>query len=331
MFLSKSNFSKCLISVASTVGLVTMGNFIFIDATHAFSVTFGNGDVDTFTNSGFENSTTGWSTIGDVTTNTGIDGVNPISGSNQAIITNSYKIEGNRDDDNSLTFNQSGTNPVDADTITTNHTGDDLQTFLGLGTNALSIDRNPAVSGFPRTSKEGSGMYQDITISISAADVTNGTNGFDVSFNWAYLTNDGQEDTYGLGNQDFSFVSIYDKASTPGAIQLLGDSDQAISAPAGSNDYVHPTTNYYSAGNLYSQSVTGLAEGTYNYRVGFAVVDVDSVDRSSALLIDDFTVQQVPFKFSPTTGIALVLGLIGCDQLRRRMKIKNQKLRINQV
>lgn len=178
MFLSKSHFSKSLVSVATTIGFVAIGNFVSIDAANAFSVTFGNGDVNTFTNSGFESSTNGWSTYGDVTTiGSGIvsgngTSVNPVSGSNQAIITNSYSIGSDRDDDNSLTFNQSGIDPLDADTITTNHTGEDLQTSLGLDTDAFSIDRDPAVSGFPRTSKEGSGMFQDITVNISTDDVT---------------------------------------------------------------------------------------------------------------------------------------------------------------
>ena len=328
MSLSKFNFSKSLIAVASTFGLVSMGNFIFINSAHSFSVTFGNNDVDTFTNSGFENSLDGWSTIGDVTT-IGADvvqgngsSVNPISGSFQAIITNSYTTSGDRNDDSSLTFNQSGTNPVDADTITTNHTGDDLQTFLlGSGTeDALSIDRDTVVSGFPRTSKEGSGLYQDITITIDAADEANGTNGFTVSFNWAYLTNDGKEDTYGLGNQDFSFVSIYDISDTPRPITLLGDSSQSITDPNTHNDYLYSTTDYYSSSNTYSLSFNSLAAGTYNYRVAYGVVDVDNVDHSSALLIDNFSVQQVPFAFSPTVGIALMLGLFGCDRLRRKMK-----------
>lgn len=320
MLLSQSNFSKSLILVTHTLGLVTISNAVFISRANAFSITFGNGDVDTFSNSGFENSTTGWSTIGDVTTNTGIDGISPIAGSNQGIITNAHIIEGDRNDDRSLIFNQSGTNPVDADTITTNHTGNDLQTYLGLNTDGLSIDRNSAVSGFPRTPKEGSGMYQDITVNISADDVANGTNGFEVSFNWAYLTNDGKEDTYGLGNQDFSFVTIYDIASTPGTIQLLGDSDQSISAPGADNNYVHSTTDYYSAGNLYTQSFTGLAEGTYDYRVGFGVVDVDGADRSSALVLDEFSVQQIPFEFSPTAGLLLVAGFIGIKRFFHQLK-----------
>ncbi len=328
MFLSHSNFPKVLISVLSSVGLVTVGNFIFINAAHGFGVTFENG--------GFENTTDGlpdsWSTIGDVTTNTGIDGVNPISGSNQAIITNAYNIEGDRTDDSGFTFNQSGTNPVDADTITDNHTGDDLQSFLGLATNDLSIDRNPVVTGFPRTSKEGSGMYQDIEITISTDDVNNGTNSFQISFNWAYLTNDGQETTYGLGNQDFSFISLIndpnpsasvdstDPNFVTGNVTLLGDSDQTITAPTDNNDYVYSTTTYYDVNNVYTQSVTGLAAGTYSYRVGFGVVDIDNVDHSSALLLDNFNVQQVPFKFSPGLGLLIAGGMIGCDLLRRRLQ-----------
>ena len=326
MYLSHSNFPKALISVLSTVGLVTIGNFICIDAAHGFNVTFENG--------GFENTTDGlpdsWSTIGDVTTNTDIDGVSPISGSNQAIITNAYKIEGDRNDDNSFTFNQSGTNPVDADTISDNHTGDDLQTFLGLGINDLSIDRNPEVTGFPRTSKEGSGMYQDIEIAISTEDVNNGTNSFQISFNWAYLTNDGQETTY-LGNQDFSFISLInnpnpsvnvnatDSNFVTANVTVLGDSNETtIVLPTANDDYVYSTTTFYDVNNVYTQSVTGLDAGTYSYRVGFGVVDVDNVDRSSALLLDNFNVQQVPFEFSPGFGLLLMTSLFGFQYLHRK-------------
>ena len=330
MSLSHSNFSKALISVLSTVGLVTVGNFIFIDTAHGFNVTFDNGSFDD-PNDG-SGTLNNWSTIGDVTTNTGIDGVTPISGSNQAIITNAYNIEGDRTDDGIYTFNQSGTNPVDADTITDNHTGSDLQTFLGLGINDLSIDRNPVVTGFPRTSKEGSGMYQDIEITISTDDVNNGTNGFEISFNWAYLTNDGQEIDY-LGNQDFSFISLIndpdpsvsvdstDPNYVTGNVTVLGDSDQTtIVPPTANDDYVYSTTTFYDVNNVYTQSVTGLAAGTYSYRVGFGVVDVDNVDRSSALLLDNFKVQQVPFQFSPGLGLLIAGGIIGSDLLRRRLK-----------
>jgi hypothetical protein len=305
MSLFQSNFSKSLITVAGTIGLLT----VFVDAAGAFGVTFNNG--------GFENSTSGWSTIGDVTTNGGINGVNPIGSNSQAIITNSYINSGTRNDNNGWNFNQSGTNPVDADTISN---GSDLQTHLGLGINALSIDRSPAVPGFPRTSKEGSGMFQDITINITADDVAKGKDGFILRFNWAYLTNDGKDNTYGLGNQDYSFVSIYNTNSPSDAITLLGDSSQTISTPNASNDYAHSTTNYYTSGNRYSQSFSGLGVGNHTYRVGFGVVDVDGVDRSSALLLDEFGVQEIPFEFSPSLGIFIVAGMVGCDRLRRKFK-----------
>jgi hypothetical protein len=311
MWLSQSNFSKSLILTAHTLGLAAISNVLLINGANAFDITFSNG--------GFESGTSSWSTIGDVTTNTGIDNVTPISGSNQAIITNAYKIEGGRNDDSGLTFNQSGTNPVDADTIANNHTGQDLQTFLGLGINDLSIDRDPVVSGFPRTSKEGSGIYQDLSFTVTADDVTSGNNSFEISFNWAYLTNDGQAGN-GLGNQDYSFISIFNTENSPGEITVLGDSNQSITAPNASNDYNHPTTTYYTAGNTYTQTVTGLAAGDYTYRVGFGVVDVDGYDRSSALLLDNFMVRDVPFEFSPSLGLWLVGGILGIDRLRRKFQ-----------
>jgi hypothetical protein len=309
--MSLSYLSKSLISVAGTFGLVTISNLLLIDPAGAFDISFSNG--------GFEDSTTGWTTTGDVTTNTtGISGVNPVSDSSQGIITNSHKDTSDRIDDNGLVFNQSGTNPVDADTIPTNHSGQDLQTFLGLDQNALSIARNPVVSGFNRTPKEASGMYQDLSFTVLAADVTSGKNGFEISFNWAYLSNDGRENTFGLGNQDYSFVSIYNRALSPGAITVLGDSDQAISNPSSNTNFVHTNTNNYSAGSTYKQSFTGLAVGTYTYRVGLGVVDVDNYDRSSALLLDGFQARQVPFEFSPTAGLVLVAGAFGVKNMLKK-------------
>lgn len=311
--MSLANFSKSLITVASTVGLVTISNATWIAPAGAFNITFSNG--------GFDSGITGWSTIGDVTISTGLDSVTPISNPNQAIITNAYKLEGDRNDDNGYTFNQSGTNPVDADTISNNHTGNDLQTFLGLGINDLSINRNPIVSGFPRTSKEGSGIYQDLTFTVTPQDVIDNKNGFKLSFNWAYLTNDGQA-ANSLGNQDYSFVSLVNTGSSTNEITVLGDSSQSISNPTANNDYNHSTTTYYSEGNTYTKTVTGLAAGDYTYRVGFGVVDVDGSDRSSALLLDNFQAQQVPFEFSPTLGLLIVGGIFGGNRLRRRWQNK---------
>ncbi len=60
--------------------------------------------------------------------------------------------------------------------------------------------------------------------------------------------------------------------------------------------------------NLYTFSQ--LSAGTYV--VGLGVVDIDGVGLTSGLLVDNFLVQEVPFECSPTAGIALVLGFLGC-------------------
>ncbi len=314
--MSLSRFSKSLVSITSTFGLVTISNLVFIDAVGAFSINLNSG----ITNGGFESSIAGsqngWSTTGDVTTKGVFDGINPTNGSNQAIITNSYQTAGDRNDNNNFSFNQSTTNPVDADTIPTNHTGQDLQTFLGLGTNALSIPRSDGLTATPRTSKEGSGMYQDFTINVSSQDVTNNKNGFTVSFNAAYLTNDGKSPA--LGNQDFAFSSLYKRLPTPvenGAIDLLHDSNGTISPATANNDF-NNTKSY----QTFTKSVTGLTAGNYTYRAAFGVVDTDSYDRSSALMLDNFAVQQVPFDFSPTAGLGLVASIFGLTRLRRKFQ-----------
>ena len=55
-----------------------------------------------------------------------------------------------------------------------------------------------------------------------------------------------------------------------------------------------------------------------NYRVGFGVVDVDGTDRSSALLVDNFDMREVPFEFSPSTGLLLIASFWGINYFRRR-------------
>ena len=327
-----SSLTKSVPNIASILGLVTISNLLLINSVDAFSVTFENGGFE----SEIVGSQNGWNTIGDVTITPTIDGIAPLSGSNQAIITTGY-IEGtygdpvgNRNDDSSNIFNQSSINPVSADT---NPNADNLQEHFGLSSDAFSIDRSSGIdSAFgPRTSKEGSGMYQEFNVTLGS-----GEDGFTVSFDWSYLTNDGSSSTF--GEQDFGFWSLgrvngatyttafdgsEDGLPNTNEIAVLQSSSGAISSPIGDNDYVNDTFDYANNGR-YSHTVSGLSEGTHTYRVGFGVVDVDNLESTSALLIDDFNVQEVPFEFSPTAGIALVLGFWGCDRLRRRIKIKDQ-------
>ena len=320
MFLFRS--TKSFSTIAGTLGLISVSNLIVVNSANAFSVTLQNGS--------FENSivgsnpTGGWNTYGDVTTTGTIDSISPTNLVNQAILTTGY-IDGTYDgidrrDDNGFNFNQSGTNPVSADT---NPNTDVLQTELGLGTDALSIDRSTEQLNNlygPRTSKEGSGMYQQFNVTIAPND-----DSFTVNFDWAYLTNDG---TTAFGEQDFAFWSlglvndsdyttVFSNTGNPGdEIAVLQSSSGTIGSPQGNNDYVQGVD--YGPNNTVSYTVSGLSQGTYTYRLGYGVVDVDGLDRTTALLIDNIEV--VPFEFTPSTGIGLVLGFLGINKLRRRIK-----------
>ena len=324
MFISLKN-KACYVK---SILFLALSNFIAVNPAQAFSVTFDNTGFEDTGSGGF----TGWTTTGDASIQSTFQTISPIAGSYQALITNGCPgtaqtgvcFDSNnpslaRNDDHPTTageFNYSGNDQISASVQKP-----DLQTFFGLSGNDLSIARENGISSGNRTPKEGSGIKQDITIVISNEDVANGTNGFKLNFNWGFLTNDANNAT--AGDQDFAFFSFYDTASSPGDIIVLADSDNSTLPTPTADDFAYDNLNNYVANNQYTYSVGGLSAGTYNYSLGFGVVDVDNVDRSSGLLLDNFAItQDVPCEFSPTAGIALVLGLFGCDRLRRRMKMK---------
>jgi hypothetical protein len=318
--MSLFHFTKSISTIAGTLGLIAIGNLLSIDSANAVGVTFEN--------RGFElpiaGSQNGWNTTGDVTNTGTIDGISPTNLINQAIITTGYRQGnytnpiGNRNDDSGYNFNQSNVDPVSADT---NPNADVLQNHFGFSTNAFSIDRVGGIPGIgPRTSKEGSGMYQDFTVTIQP-----GKTSFAVEFDWAYLTNDGS--TGFGGDQDFAFWSLgqvngsnyttaFNNGNPNSEIEVLKSSSGQINAPMASNDF----TNSFGYGDhvRYRYVVNGLTGGTYTYRIGFGVVDVDGLDRTSALMLDD--IQIVPFEFTPSTGIAIVFGLVGVNKLRSKLK-----------
>ena len=351
------NTLKSLSIIITTFGSVAAGNLIFINSANAFSVTFDNSGFESNLNSDVNNNPKNtWNTIGDVTNtgnvNTGsgnvADYIQPTQGSNQAVITTGYTPGDyaapifNRNDDNGLNFNQSGTQPVSADT---NPDADVLQDFLSLDTNALSIDRSISNSplGDFRTSKEGSGMFQEFDVTLGAGETS-----FTVSFDWAFSSNDGTTDLG--GDQDFAFWSLgqidgngsytsvfngsedgIDDAFDTNEIFVLrssGEDDTNTITPATTaDDYIY-SYDYPGANNINSTNnantrqfytVSGLTPGqNYTYQIGFGVVDVDGLDRTSALLIDN--VEVIPFEFSPTFGLAFVASIFGLTHLRRKLQ-----------
>jgi hypothetical protein len=301
-------------SISLVTSSLVISSILFPDSASAFNLIF---------NGGFESNYSNWSQIGDTSIQGNFQTINPIAGSSQALITTGHHT---RIDDNATpasTFNYSGTNPVSS---TTDPNADDLESLLGLPTNSLSILRkNSADDTAFRTPKEGSAIYQDFTVTFDQADIDSGKNKLKLSFNWSYLTNDATDSL--LGNQDFGFFTLYDQASTLNSrsINVLDDSAGNPSYPLSSEVTNFQRTNLtkYSASNQQLYESSFLPVGTYNYRVGFGVVDVDGIDRTSGLLLDNFMVEEVPFEFSPTLGLLIVGGMVAGDRLRRKLISKS--------
>lgn len=305
--------NRCLFR---TLSLVTMASLISLASADSASA------INLFLNGGFESDLdTGWERLGDTTTRQTFQGINPPADSSQGLLTtacpseafssgecfDSQNTNNFRQDDpaggnNNRTFNVSGRDQGDANG---NNFGQstNLQTFLGLEANSLNVPRTGDKIGGTRTPKEGSAIKQ--TIEVEEGSIIN--------FDWNYLTNDGTHPV--LGNQDYSFVTIYKEDSNPSdrSIQILGDSTGDIVTPIDATQTDFATVDGY---RVYSSEA--LEAGTYVVAAG--VVDVDGTGISSGLLLDDFEV--VPFDFSATTGLGLVAGVFGLSRLRRRFQSK---------
>lgn len=297
-----------------TLSLVTTACFIALTSANSASAT------NFILNSGFESGLdTGWERLGDTTTRQIFQGIEPIDGASQAVLTtacpatpfsngecfDTQNTSNFRQDDpaggnNNRTFNVSGRDQGDANG---NNFGQasNLQTFLGLQANSLNVPRiGGSISG-QRTPKEGSAIKQTITVEEGAI----------INFNWNYLTNDGAHPIF--GNQDYSFVTIYKEGSESDdrSVKILGDSTGDITTPIDAAQ-----TDFGRVDGYQVYSSDALEAGTYVVATG--VVDVDGTGLSSGLLVDNFEV--VPFDFSATAGLGLVAGVFGLSRLRRRFK-----------
>jgi hypothetical protein len=299
-----------LIRIVGLVGVVSLTNLVNTTAT-AFTADFYNTD--------FENDFNNWETTGDTSIQNTFQGINPIGGKNQALITTScpaspfasgecfdtqnptnYRQDDPDGGNANRIFNFSGFDQTDANG---NNAPNNLQTFLGLGANSLNINRTGGTINGRRTPKEGSAITQTITVNEP----------FKLTFNWNYLTNDGTHPIF--GNQDYSFLTIYPQDSDPSTrnINILGDSTGAIKTPILSNQ-----SDFEKVGGYLAYDSGVLQPGTYV--IGLGVVDTDGTGISSGLLVDNFAVETVPFDFSASTGLVLVGGCFCFTQLRRKLR-----------
>ena len=309
-------FPQTLASLGIITGAFGFSSLISLHSAHAYSVNFENGGFEDPINFNDTSFADGWEGAGDTSRLGTYSTVAPLD-TQQAVITTACpgtsqtgECLDNRNDDTTTTlgqFNNSGNDQVSASLEAANN----LQGVLGLSHNAFSLPReiggvlfdgtngNPLIT---RTPKEGSALYQDITITDDGSSIDN----FTLHFNWDFLTNDGATE---LGNQDFAFVSITGNGVEE--IYVLEDSTGALPLVApDATDFANLTA----PSAAYVSEELALTPGTY--RVGFGVVDVDGTARSSALLVDNFAVREVPFDFSPRFGLFLIGGLFGFHYFR---------------
>ncbi len=305
-----STFSKYFTPIASTIGFLALSNLISVDAAGAVSTTLTNG--------GFESNYSGWTTTGDTTVQQAFQGINAPTGSNHALITtacpstafasgecfDTRSTSTPRNDDSPTpagTFNKSGNDQISASINTP-----DLQTFLGLSPNALSIPRAGGQISGTRTAKEGSAIKQQFTVTKGGQ--------LQLNFKWDYLTNDGGNSI--LGDQDFAFWTFYRTDSDPNTRIINTLASTTGSAPAlTSSSTAYGNVGGYKTSSFFDAVTPG------NYVLGFGVVDVDGTDGSSALLVDD--VKAIPFELSPSLGLGIAIGMFGLDHLRRNLKNKS--------
>ena len=321
-----SIYFQNLIRFTTFIGLIGTVNIFCSNPVRAYSLTFDNGDLET---SDSLNNGTGWEGLGSADIRGTYGGVAPfpdsVDNTRQGVVTTgcSSTIQTGEctdsDGDGQPRNDDSPTSPgtynlgQDLFSASPEATGN-LQTSLGLSNNALTFQRE--INGTPlfetngdpmyKLPKEGSAIYQDITITDDGSSI----NDFVLSFDWDFTTNDGSGD---LGGKDFGFFSI--SGNGVEEVFVLEESTGDLATlNSGDTDFAYNNNDYTS----YTTDPLSLGVGTY--RVGFGVVDADGVSYSSGLMFDNLTAAEVPFEFSPSLGLISMAGIFSLMRLRRQLK-----------
>jgi hypothetical protein len=230
-----------------------------------------------------------WMIIGDVSRQEVFEGILPPDGNFQALLTTATT---NLQDDlpaSAGTFNFSGDNPANENFAS------ELEDFLGLVPNSLDA---PVNSPFGAT--EGSGIQQ--TFTAQAGDI--------VQFNWNFLTNDAAAPFFG-GSRDYAFVSLYPVSDG------VGDNSDVL-ANSVSPSLISSATSFARETGYNTYTSDPLSAG--DWVLGLGVVDGAGTDKTSALLLDSFTIvsPKVP---EPSS----LLGLFSVMLLGLCLRSKGQK------
>ena len=222
--------------------------------------------------------------IGDVGLRGTYQGIAPIQGSNQLLLTTINNANATSDPISGAPANQSGTNAVIEPALTD---------FLGVPTGTL---RNGTGTG-SSAATEGSAFKLTITLGVGEI----------LRFNYQFLT---QEDETAPGyHRDFAFATL-----TRGG--LLVDYSVLNTADLSDTPITPDDPNpFFFASDPKIFSFTATTAGTYT--LGIGVADATTRDIASALLVDNITISPIP---EPSTYALLAGGgmlLLGWKRRRR--------------
>lgn len=252
------------------LSLVSLGSMAITPAQAALI----NGSFET-------NDFTGWMTTGDVSIQGNFQGFEPTNGSFQALLTTaSTTLPDDGADIAPGAYNFSGTPATIA-----RLNDPALQNFLGLPATALNI-------GVGNQPYEGSAIKQ----SISAV------NPFEISFDWGFLTNDGEAP---LGARDAAFVTLYN-INSPQESRTINIVEQSSGEFP---DSLNPPTFAKASDEPLKFKSGTLAAG--DYILGVGIYDVAGLDKTSALLVDNFQERDVTIPEHTSTISFVVVGCLG--------------------
>ncbi len=258
--------------------------------THLAVVTFvalfacGTG-VRAATVQGFESGLPGGSTVGDASIQTSYEGIAAPEGSNQLLLTTI----------NNAANSDQGVNPISVNNAVS---AASVATFVGNGLGGVTQSNLRYDS--THTGREGSAF--DVSLSLNVGDV--------LTFQYDFLTSEDPSDP--VPHQDFGFATLVNSAGTLVNYQLLGHQTAATNS-TGQAPFFNETG---SSGNHYSTySISITTAGTYT--LGIGVMDAQTMDGPSGLLVDNISVTPVP---EPGTIALAVIGagLIGIIRARRK-------------
>jgi hypothetical protein len=233
---------------------------------------------------GFESGLPANSTIGDALVVGTYEGIAPPEGNNQLLLTT---INNSPNSDPGISP-LSGNNAVTVGSVAA---------FVGNGSS--NVNSNTLRFNSTHTGREGSAF--DITLSLQAGTV--------LTFQYDFLT--AEDPTANPAHEDFGFATLVNSSGSLINYQILGHQTAATNS-TGQSPFFSETGSTLNHFGTYQITITN----TGTYTLGIGVMDGQTMDTPSALLVDNIsTSTAIP---EPSTTMLFVVGtVLGYSTIRK--------------